>query len=276
MSYRTARADAIDLVRSHLLRREVPRIQVSLLLIVTAGLGFLASVSMLRLGLVSMALRYPVAVVLAYAAFVALLRLWLGWYRRRETLHLDLGLDLDLSRLDFSSGGGGEPFGGGGGFGGGGAGGSWSSGPAVQEPVQVAFVSPRASGSPGGSGGKGWGFGLDLGDGSILLVPILAALAAALASLYVVYAAPSLLAELLVDGLVVTALYRRIRGVEHRNWLRAVLRRTWIPAVLTAVVFSVAGHLMQRAYPDAPSIGPFWQAATQERSASQPSPHGSA
>jgi hypothetical protein len=53
--------------------------------------------------------------------------------------------------------------------------------------------------------------------------------------------------------------------VEHRNWLRGVLRRTWIPAVLTAVVFSMAGYLMQRAYPGVPSIGPFWQAATQEQ-----------
>lgn len=262
MSYLTARADAIDVVRSHLLLRGAPRIHVSLLLIVTAGLGFLTSVLMLKLGLVSMALRYPIAVILAYAVFVALLRLWLRWYRQRqETLHLDL----DPSGLSFSSGGGGEPFGGGGGFGGGGAGGSWSSGSAGSESAHVGVVSPRASGSSGGSDGKGWGFDFDLGEGSILLAPILAALAAALASLYVVYAAPSLLAELLVDGLVVTALYRRIRGVEHRNWLRGVLRRTWIPAVLTAVVFSVAGYLMQRAYPDAPSIGPFWQAATQER-----------
>jgi hypothetical protein len=80
--------------------------------------------------------------------------------------------------------------------------------------------------------------------------------------MYVIYVAPALFAELLLDGIVVTALYHRIQRVERRHWLRCVIRRTWIPALLTAITFSIAGHLMQRAVPEAPSIGPFWQAVT--------------
>jgi hypothetical protein len=231
--------------------------QMTIVLLLTASVGFLVSVLMLHLGVTRMALRYPAAVLLAYAAFILFLRLWLAWQRRQGRVS-DPSPDISF---DLPSGGIRAPgkdidFGGGGGFGGGGAGGSWQGPTPSQQPIAV--MQSRSGVAPKGSG-KGWDIDLDPGDGAILIVPVAAAIAAVLASLYVIYAAPGLFAELLLDGVVVTALYHRLRNVERRHWLRCVVRKTWLPALLTALVFSVAGHLMQQAVPSAPSIGLFWQ-----------------
>jgi hypothetical protein len=79
-----------------------------------------------------------------------------------------------------------------------------------------------------------------------------------IASLYIIYAAPVLLAEILVDGLLVTGLYQRLKKVERRHWLESAVRRTLLPVVLVAVLFTAAGYLMQRAVPEAQSIGGVW------------------
>ena len=255
------RKQAIEHLRSHLLRTSAPRLQMTLVLLLTAGIGFLASVLMLTFGITRMAVRYPAAVIFSYLAFILLLRAWLIWQRRQGRT---ADSNPDLSGIDLPFGGSRTPgpdveFGGGGGFAGGGAGGSWSGpGPAPQ-PAAFIQSSPRVAPERAGTG---WDLDLDLDDGIIVVVPAVAALAAALASMYVIYVAPALFAELLLDGIVVTALYHRIQRVERRHWLRCVIRRTWIPALLTALTFSIAGHLMQRAVPEAPSIGPFWQAVT--------------
>jgi membrane protein implicated in regulation of membrane protease activity len=254
------RRRAIEHLRSHLLRTSAPRLQMTLVLVLTAATGFATSALMLQFGITRMAVRYPTAVALAYFVFVLFLRLWLAWQRRRGRVDeptLDIG-SLDLPQSVFRGATKDADFGGGGGFGGGGAGGSWSSAP---RPSPVAAVQSRPH-AVGKGPAKGWDIDLDPGDGAIIIVPVAAVLVAVLASLYVIYAAPALFAELLLDGLVVTALYKRMKKVERRHWLRCVVRRTWVPAVLTAIIFGVAGHLMQRAVPGAPSIGAFWEAVT--------------
>lgn len=54
-----------------------PRAQMLLLVALTAGCGLLASWLLLHLGLHRMALRYPLALLLAYLGFLGLLGLWL-------------------------------------------------------------------------------------------------------------------------------------------------------------------------------------------------------
>jgi len=83
-----------------------------------------------------------------------------------------------------------------------------------------------------------------------------------IASLYIIYIAPALLAEILVDGVLVAGLYRRVKHIEQRHWLRAAVRRTFLPALLCATLFAVAGYAMQKAFPEAHSIGDVWKHIT--------------
>lgn len=123
---------------------------------------------------------------------------------------------------------------------------------------------------PKGGGGKGSGFdfSLDLDEGGCLvLAAVVIMVAAALgAALWIIWSAPILLAEVLVDGLLMAGLYRRLKRTEEpEHWLLGAIRRTWIPALITVVLFAVAGYLLQRAAPEARSIGAAWEAVSQEK-----------
>ncbi|HEX8129916.1 MAG TPA: hypothetical protein VF527_12500, partial [Pyrinomonadaceae bacterium] len=83
------RKRAIERVRRSLVREGSPRLLVSFLLALTGAAGFVISAVLLRLGVTSMSVRYPLAVILAYCVFLLLLRLWLAL--RRNT-----GSDSDL------------------------------------------------------------------------------------------------------------------------------------------------------------------------------------
>src|SRR5882724_4429541 len=237
----------IEIIKRRLLRKSRPRFQVTLILLFTGLAGFLASFSLLHLNVFRMWLRYPVAILIAYCVFLLLLRLWL-WAHGRH-----LKAVLDPSALDFissveSRSGGSLHFGGGRDFGGGGAGGSWGE--------SVASSSAASSSS---SASPGIGFDLDLEEGWLLVIALIALVGGLIASLYIVYIAPALLAEILVDGVLVVGLYRRVKNIEQRHWLRAAVRRTLLPAFLVAMLFTVAGYAMQKAVPEAHSIGDVWK-----------------
>ena len=93
----------------------------------------------------------------------------------------------------------------------------------------------------------------------MVVVVIVAVAAALVAIFYVIYAAPVLLAEILVDGALVTGLYTKLKGVEQRHWLRAAVRRTLLPALIAALFFSIAGYALQKAAPKARSVGEAWR-----------------
>lgn len=271
-----ARQRAVGRAERLLARRAWPRAQMTLILLATGCAGFLVSFALLRAGLTLMWLRYPVAILSAYAVFLLLLRLWLAAQSRRSDFN-DLGIDLtgvDLSGVDLPDvvgrrGGAAADlgFGGAGDFAGGGAGGAVDGG---TQAAAGLFSSGGGTAGGGGSGGGGLldNLNIDLdfddeGCGVVLAVVALALaiLAGLVVSFYVVWAAPALLAEILVDGLLVAGLYKRVKGVERRHWLRAAVRRTIVPVVLTVVSFTAAGYAMQRAVPEARSVGEFWRAA---------------
>jgi len=260
----------VERVRRLLLRRGMPRVQMSLILAATGAAGFLASFAMLRLGVSRMWLRYALAVLIAYLVFLLLLRLWLFLQGRAFSGDLvDLGVDLLTADSRGGRGVAETAFGGGGDFGGGGAGGSW--GEAAGGGLRHAATSGGTGGMTGGGGGRGGGGSggglldsLDVGvddEGCVLFLLALALIVAGtLAALYVVYAAPLLLAEILVEGLLVSGLYRGMKRVgRDGNWLGAAVRRTWLPVLFTLVTFSAAGYLLQRAAPRARSIGEAWR-----------------
>ena len=121
---RSGRERRIERIKQRLLRKSMPRLIVTLILSMTAMSAFLTSFGLLRLGVLRMWLRYPVAIVVAYLFFLLLLAVWL-WLRRR-TAELDVDA-LELVHTDLGPSHHHEGFGGAGDFGGAGIGGDWTS-----------------------------------------------------------------------------------------------------------------------------------------------------
>lgn len=237
------RAEAVLRAQRRLEEESYPRLQMTLIAALTGAFGLLSSFILLRLGVDEMALRYPLALALAYVMFLFLIWLWL---RTNAEDYVEVP---DFSNA-LPSGGGGTPgvplrTGGGGDFGGGGASGSFD-GPT---PLTAESADPvRAVGESIGSAA-------DADELAIPLIAIVLAIGLAFASFYVIYIAPALLAEVLVDGALSYALYRYIRGDDPAHWLITSVRRTFLPFLATAVFLAVIGAAMSAYAPGARSIG---------------------
>ena len=260
LSYKpyTRRERKIEALKRRLQRKSYPRLHASLILLLTGLAGFLVSFVLLRAGVTAMWLRYPVAILVSYGVFLILLRAWLSLSRPRDW-YLEDVVDTTLEVVTDTVESGDSGLGGGGDFGGGGAGGSWGQtvSTITSTKTSVSTIRPVKS-----SGSSGFSFDLDLDDGWWVLLAIVALLGAAIAALYVVYIAPALLAEILLDGVLLAGLYERVKSIEHQHWLRSALRRTAVPAVIIVVFFAIAGYAMQRAAPEAHSIGEVWKHIT--------------
>ncbi|HSF43561.1 MAG TPA: hypothetical protein VLT87_27455 [Thermoanaerobaculia bacterium] len=266
-----SREELVEKVKKRLERYSLPRLQMSAILALTGATGFLSSFVLLKLGVDSMALRYPVAVALAYGVFLLLLRIWLRLQRDSwQSADLPDVVDLGEAVLDGAGSlarGAGRFAGGGGNFGGAGASANFDAPPATlamtpPSPAPAVRAVPKSGG--GGKGG-GFNFGFDLDEGGLLvLVAVLVIAVTSMgAVIWILWTAPALLAEVLVDGLVMTGLYRRLKNApEPEYWLASAIRRTWIPAAVVALLFSFSGYLLQKAVPEARSIGAAWRAVS--------------
>jgi hypothetical protein len=252
---RFTRSGEIARLMGRLNRDGYPRLQMSLLVGLTGGAGLLASFLLLHsAGVGAMHLRYPAAVGCAYLAFLFLLWLWL---RSKADDYLDGSLDIpDLSGVGSPAVDALPDFGGAGGnFGGGGASGNFV--------VDDSLPSPSLSiGDSGAADGLGEAVGEVVGgadEGAIPLAVALlvAALVAVLlfATFYIVYLAPALFAELLVDGALSASLYRRMRGLQTRHWLESALRRTAVPFAVTALGLALIGYALHAYAPEAHTLG---------------------
>lgn len=240
----TSRAHAVANLRAQLERGSWPRAQMMLLVMLTAASGFIASFLLLALGVASMGVRYLLACLVAYAGFLALLGAWIRW--KRGERDLDPGIDLPD--------GGGDTHGGSWGPGGGRSGGAGAS---------AHFEAPSPS-LASGAATDGGGIDLDLDglDAAIPLVLALLVLGLLLSSLFVVWTAPALFAELLLDGVLAAGLYRRLHGIDTRHWLETAVRKTAWPFALTAALLTAAGFWLQSLAPQAASIGEVLTHAT--------------
>lgn len=69
----STRTQVVGLLQRHLEADSYPRLQMGLIVALTGGVGLLCSFVLLRLGMSTMALRYPLALLGAYAFFLFLL-----------------------------------------------------------------------------------------------------------------------------------------------------------------------------------------------------------
>ena len=245
------RSGEIARLMGRLNRDGYPRLQMSLLVALTGGAGLLASFLLLHsAGVGAMHLRYPAAVGCAYLVFLFLLWLWL---RSQADDYLDGSIDIpDLSGVGSPGVDSLPDFGGAGGdFGGGGASGNFV--------VDDSLPSPSLSiGDSGAADGLGEAVGgADEGAIPLAVALLVAALVAVLlfATFYIVYLAPALFAELLVDGALSASLYRRMRGLQTRHWLESALRRTAVPFAVTAAGLALIGYALHAYAPEAHTLG---------------------
>ncbi|MEG3788682.1 hypothetical protein V1318_00965 [Lysobacter sp. CCNWLW3] len=237
-------------MRARLERAHWPRLQMATIVAITGGVGFLASYLLLRGGMDAMWQRYPLAVAMAYAVFLALLWLWARYFERDAHNWLDLLPDGGGS----GGGGGGNAPGGGGHSGGGGASASyevepdasWPAAPETDSALSKLELPNALSGAADEAG--------------CAIVLLLLAVAAALSALlltvgWVVWIAPSLMAELILDLALAGGLYRRLRGIQSQHWLRTALRRTLWPVLGVALIMALLGYAGARHTPGADSIG---------------------
>ncbi len=190
-----------------------------LIVLLTGVAGFSFSFLMLKAGLHSMGIRYPLAVLLAYLVFLLLLRLWMSL--------ASVGRAADVSEAVSDVG--------------------MHGGNIAAEFALDAETGGELAGDAIGA--------LDFDVLTLILILVTILCAGIMICVYVIWTAPLLLAEVFVDGIVMTAVYKRIHAVGQPYWAFSAIRRTWLPAVLLAAFFSLAGFAMHRVAPDAPSIG---------------------
>ena len=242
----------VDRLRKRLEAREWTRVHVCLLVGLSAGVAFLASVAMLALHVHSMAWRYGIAALAGYGTFLLLLHGWVAW--KRSQFMPDTGLDLtDLPLPDDiplpSLRGGGNV-----------AARAFSGGRSGGAGASASFDSNTVSTVTSSTSKSGGGFSLDLDGDDLfwLIVALVAAFAGAAAVAYVIYIAPTLMAEAAVNAAVAGKVYHGLRRRESPHWTRDMLRRTGIPAGILVASVAVAGYALQRVAPEARSIGGVW------------------
>ena len=246
------RSQAILRLQRQLEKDAFPRLQMGLIVTLTGGAGLLFSFLLLNAGMANMGLRYPLALLGAYVVFLGLLWLWLN---TKSDDYTDLSDLPNLTDLIPSRGGGSPQFssGSGGNFGGGGASSSFDD--AAQQPLSMLSAGDSGSSS---SLFPDLGDVGDIGDADELAIPLLVialVIGLACASFYVVYMAPALFAELLVDSAFSYALYRSLRSIQTQHWLITALQRTALPFALTAVFLCAVGYGLAAYAPGAHSIG---------------------
>jgi hypothetical protein len=241
----TSRRQLIDRIRRQLERRGYPRLQMLLLVSLTGGAGFLASYVLLHAGFETLSWRYGLSVAIAYVFFLLLLWLWL----RTDATDYDLGESwVDVADAVLPRGDGTQYQGGGGKFSGGGSSGQWEdsrSEPLVELPElpDLPKVGDLADSDE---------LAIPLG---ILLLVVTVVVTVLAASVSIVYSAPVLFAELLLDGVLAATLYRRLRRLDSRHWLQSAVRRTFVPFAITALLMVAVGWGLSSYAPTARSLG---------------------
>lgn len=209
------RETEISRIRARLLRIGFPRLRMLLLIAVTGCAGLLASYLMLRAGLLSMPLRYALALLAAYGVFLLLVR---GFVRRGDVSDLDLPAN---------------PFG--------------------HRETQTAIPTPAHDGDSTSGDWLGDFRGGD--EAALVLLLVVVIVVIAFASLWIVVSAPTLFAELAIDAALSAGLYRRLRKIETRHWLETAVRHTIWPFLGTAVALVAFAAVAQHLRPHAHSIG---------------------
>ncbi|HTG00359.1 MAG TPA: hypothetical protein VK654_07195 [Nitrospirota bacterium] len=240
------------------------RFHMMLILGATILCGVLFSKLLLLAHVHNMVIRYPLAVLLSYAAFFIFVKLWLYYISSSAAGKQDTAGNIvsdlpDLSNLSASTS---EPpvFSGGGGTSGGGGISAAFNGPADagHQVLSTATVSSESSSGAADAAGSALS-GIFDGDDGVVLVAIIVLLAAVVgSSLYLVYDAPHILADAAFNFLLASGLIKRYKTMTQPEWVGSVFKATWLPFfAVMAIATGVAWFLHSR-YPQVTKLSDFF------------------
>jgi hypothetical protein len=260
------RRKLVERMRARLEAGYWPRVHCMLIVTLATAVACLTSFLLLVMRVHSMAIRYGAAALAGYGTFLFLLHAWVRWKWSRFKPSADgndlvdavtnaIDVPIDLSSLPDAP----LRFAGGGGrSGGGGASGAWDSGP-KPSPGRVGDGGGGGKGGgPSTGSGHGWSLDLDGDDLFWLIVALVAAFAGVAAVGYVIWIAPTLLAEAIVNGAVAGKVYHGLRKREDDFWTSQILRRTIVSGLVVILCAIAAGYAFNRIAPEARSIGGVW------------------
>jgi hypothetical protein len=215
--YDMLRQEQIGRLKRLLIKYSQPRFQMFLILLVTISIGAATSFVLLKSGLTGMWFRYPVAAIVAYLAFLIMLRLWVQY----KFSDLNFAPDADVAQP--------EPE-------------TWSK-DSIWKLKFIDFFD------------LAWGI-----DDFPVLFFIVAFLAILLIVVWwIIIAAPALIAEVIVDGLLVAGLWHRFRRYGETSSLGGAVRATMLPAIIVFVCLAIIGFFLQMIKPGADSIGDLFR-----------------
>jgi len=259
-----APAPARTRIDAWLQKRFALRVHMTLILTATFVIGLIMTKLLAEMHLTRMWVRYMLAVTIAYAGFLGLIRFWLFYLgicarRDRSRNALDLGdfgdafCNLGSTPLNFSfsnvgsggsSGGvGGDWNSGASSFGGGGAGGSWGD-------PEPSVAVPKVSGGGGGGGGLNF----DFDEGWIFVLLIVVVLAILSAGIYLVWAAPAIFGETAFHAVLATALIKKTKEMHEPGWVGSVMKSTAIPFAFVLAATIAFGVAAQKHCPSAITV----------------------
>jgi len=209
----------LSVARAEVAMRYAPRIEMALLLSVSGLAALLASYGLLRAGVSSMALRYPLSAAAGYVVFIFVLRVWVRW----RHVALEAGdVDLDVAAE------------------------------LVPSPPSPTF---RLADSIDSDTSEGSSSGWDLDDLVFIAVLVAVAVSLIVVLCFVLVEAPALFAEAIVDSAIVTGLYKRLGPAAEGFWVERVVSHTWKSILLIAGISAVMGWAAQNVAPNQATLG---------------------
>ena len=204
-----------DKLKRSLSARFFLRFHVSLILFATLLAGFIVDVALLHAGLKSMLVRYPLAILAAYATFVCGIRLWLDYSGIAEYL--------DRNKAEKLVG----------------------DGVPIGEPIKPG----------GGGWIEGLNFAPVDGDGCLAVIAIVVVGAAIFFALggYAFMAADSIFADVVLEILLAAGLLRGVRRMERGGWLPGLWSSTW-PSLAFTLCVALSLGLYARHVPEATTL----------------------
>jgi len=215
------RKHAVTRIARYLRERGHPRLLLFGTLVMTGIVGALASFSMLHTGVYKMSIRYQIAATFGYLAFLISLRAW-----RDHIIHQP-HIAFEIRKI-------------------------------VDEPSTDAAADPDHEEKDSGDQ-KEPIVGMDLVEAIPVFddAPIIISVIVILLGLIgmVISTAPMLLAEVLLDGLIMAGIYNRLKKAGTDDLLDTAFRATWLKAIIVVLALLIIGVLFEAISPSARSIG---------------------
>ena len=211
-------------VRRWLEERFFVRIHMTIILIGTFLAGLLTTRGLMGLDVNVLAVRYPIAVCVAYLVFLGLVKLWL--------LYVESNVEPDVDPADAIE------------FG------VEATGDAARAMTLHSGGGGYSSGDSGISGVLDFG-GDDIGGLIFMIVLIVVVLLLGGIAIYYIYMAPAILGEALFEVILAASIARRAKRAEGSGWVGSVFRATVLPFLGVLALSIVLGWAAQNYCPDA-------------------------